>query len=778
MDKGQNVLRYFKFSNFKQFISVKGLFIPLLVLTTMLMPMQLWSQYHDEYVVGTAHASRLGQSITLTVPTKWQEYYNSHNGYDGYSWQAVGKGVSLQGGNSKSTTQGIYVDIEKLSSSAQVWCTLHYYLGGQYGTPWYTTLIWNIAPPIYVESITLSQTSKSLNVGETLQLNAQVNPSDAEIQRVTWSSSNERVATVSDDGLVTALKAGSATITCTAVDQAKNAKAYCSITVTGEDVVEGDWSMSGNYDIKWYNKNQDEFTLSTNKELAGMAYLINNGYTKFEEKTIKLTNNIDLSGKKWVQCNDFKGVFDGQGHTIFGVYIGNDEYQQTKFGFWKNITNATIKSINLQGIADVKYEYSNTYLGALVGYANQSTIQNCTVDMDFFYDRDEKTSYSGNNAYIGGICGYGGKISNSIFMGNFTCDASTSNLIIGGIAGSSNSIEYCESYIYKISAKTKRVLGVKWTVCGIGESNVICCCSIIGDIDIACGWTGSGAAEDKYYIGGITSSSATNCYSSVKKMVCTSNYAPRLFFGGISSGKSVNACFSNSDVEVDVKGNAVLNRMYDGTTLTSEQMKSSAFLDELNVYPILEMGGPVWKQKDGDYPYINDIWDDEPVSHDEKCATPTIGYANGKLTFQSETEGVEFHSSITDTDIKDYITSVIDLTATYNISVYATKEGYENSDTATATLCWIDAEPFAEGTKEAEDNVKEVKAMPVLIQANNGVLNISGAPDGADIFVYDTGGRQLGTTKAINETAKIVISQVPQIVIVKIGDKAVKVHMK
>lgn len=540
------------------------------------------------------------------------------------------------------------------------------------------------------------------------------------------------------------------------------------------------WSDGGSYDIRWYNNNQDEFILSTNKELAGMAYLINNGYTKFEGMTIKLSNDIDLSGRKWTQCNDFNGVFDGQGHTIFGVYIGNDEYQQTKFGFWKNITNATINNMTLQGIVNVKYEYSNTYLGGLVGYAYQSTIQNCTVDMDLFYDRDEKTSYTGDNAYLGGVCGIGGEISNSIFMGSFTCYASTSNLFIGGIAGGSNRIEYCESFIDKLFAKTKGHLGVRWTVCGIGVSNneIRCCRSIINDINIACGWTGSGSAEDKYYIGGITGSSATNCYSSIKKTVCTSNYAPRLFFGGISYEKPVNACFSNSDVEVDVKGNAVLNRMYDGTTFTSEQMKSSAFLDELNMYSILEMDGPIWKQKEGNYPYINDIWDDEPVSHDEKCATPTIGYANGKLTFQSETEGVEFHSSITDTDIKDYITSVIDLTATYNISVYATKEGYENSDTATATLCWIDAEPFAEGTKEAEDNVKEVKAMPVLIQANNGVLNISGAPDGADIFVYDTGGRQLGTTKAINETAKIVISQVPQIVIVKIGEKAVKVHMK
>ena len=76
---------------------------------------------------------------------------------------------------------------------------------------------------------------------------------------------------------------------------------------------------------------------------------------------------------------------------------------------------------------------------------------------------------------------------------------------------------------------------------------------------------------------------------------------------------------------------------------------------------------------------------------EKKCATPTINYADKQLTFTCKTEGVEYHYTITDADIKSAVASSIDLAATYEISVYATKSGYTNSDAATATLVWTDA---------------------------------------------------------------------------------------
>lgn len=76
--------------------------------------------------------------------------------------------------------------------------------------------------------------------------------------------------------------------------------------------------------------------------------------------------------------------------------------------------------------------------------------------------------------------------------------------------------------------------------------------------------------------------------------------------------------------------------------------------------------------------------DNTPVL--EKCATPTISYNNGKLAFSCATDGVEFVSEITSDDIKKHSGNEISLTKTYKVSVYATKEGYANSDVATKEI--------------------------------------------------------------------------------------------
>ncbi len=82
---------------------------------------------------------------------------------------------------------------------------------------------------VAVESVSLDKASLSLAVGETGQLTATVTPAGATDTRVTWSSSDEAVATVSETGLVTAKAAGSATVTVKTTDGGKSAA--CAVTV-------------------------------------------------------------------------------------------------------------------------------------------------------------------------------------------------------------------------------------------------------------------------------------------------------------------------------------------------------------------------------------------------------------------------------------------------------------------------------------------------------------------------------------------------------------------
>ena len=79
---------------------------------------------------------------------------------------------------------------------------------------------------IVVTDITLDRTSVELTEGETTTLVATVAPDDATVKMVAWSTSDETIATVAD-GAVTAVKAGTATITAKAGDK----KATCTVTV-------------------------------------------------------------------------------------------------------------------------------------------------------------------------------------------------------------------------------------------------------------------------------------------------------------------------------------------------------------------------------------------------------------------------------------------------------------------------------------------------------------------------------------------------------------------
>lgn len=67
-----------------------------------------------------------------------------------------------------------------------------------------------------------------------------------------------------------------------------------------------------------------------------------------------------------------------------------------------------------------------------------------------------------------------------------------------------------------------------------------------------------------------------------------------------------------------------------------------------------------------------------------KCATPTISYVNGKLMFSCETEDVKYQYDYK--SMGSGSANNVELEQTYIISVYATKEGYENSDVATKEI--------------------------------------------------------------------------------------------
>ncbi|MBO4361324.1 MAG: Ig-like domain-containing protein [Paludibacteraceae bacterium] len=93
------------------------------------------------------------------------------------------------------------------------------------------------APHVAVTGVTLDQSAVTLKAGRSTTLVATVAPDDANNQNVTWSSSNEAIATVAN-GEVTAVAIGNATITVTTEDG--NFTATCAVTVTDPNARDGE----------------------------------------------------------------------------------------------------------------------------------------------------------------------------------------------------------------------------------------------------------------------------------------------------------------------------------------------------------------------------------------------------------------------------------------------------------------------------------------------------------------------------------------------------------
>ena len=171
---------------------------------------------------------------------------------------------------------------------------------------------------------------------------------------------------------------------------------------------------------KWYTAGDAPYQISTGKELVYLAQLVNDG-NNFSDKTIKLTADIDLGNKEWTPIGNtsdmkFAGTFDGQGHTIGGLYINNSSQNQGLFGYIDK--SAIVQNLIVTGSVTTSKEYT----GGIVGRSprNKGTVRNCG-----FYGTVTATGTSG------GVVGGG----NALNCWYYRTDEAASNLgVCGGPA--------------------------------------------------------------------------------------------------------------------------------------------------------------------------------------------------------------------------------------------------------------------------------------------------------------------------------------------------------
>lgn len=170
------------------------------------------------------------------------------------------------------------------------------------------------------------------------------------------------------------------------------------------------------------------------------------------------------------------------------------------------------------------------------------------------------------------------------------------------------------------------------------------------------------------------------------------------------------------------------------------------------------------------------IEEDEDAMLAEPCVTPIIEYQNGKLKISSTTAGSSCFYSINATDVtaESLVTSDIDLSATYIIKAYATAPEHTNSETVTATLCWLDGRLETDGVKSM---VAEKR--PVIITSDKGFLRISGLNDNERVSVYSIDGKLVSSTLAHSSIATTDATMLKDgIAIIRIGDESFKVFVK
>ena len=176
------------------------------------------------------------------------------------------------------------------------------------------------------------------------------------------------------------------------------------------------------------------------------------------------------------------------------------------------------------------------------------------------------------------------------------------------------------------------------------------------------------------------------------------------------------------------------------------------------------------------YSYIYASKDDESGEEKpmEQCAVPTISYADGKLTFASSTPNAEYYYTITDTDMASDAYSqdgIVKFSAAYNISTYATADGYKASDKATATLYWVEA-----NLQNTPTNINQTATRGIIVTSNDGIVTLSGLNNDETVRFYTVDGKQLGAAKAVNGAASQAVSE--SIVIAKMGNQTIKIAVK
>ncbi len=156
------------------------------------------------------------------------------------------------------------------------------------------------------------------------------------------------------------------------------------------------WTDEGNYKMPSIDAETRTVSITSAAELAWVAWKCMQG-TTFAEYTILLENDIDLSGHNWTSIggvdaernnvyrkNPFSGVFDGQGHKIYGLQFYKLDLYENFYGLFGNVIGGTIQNLSLDGYVKA-YDMVSMLVGYLSGYVSNCDVRG-TIDVIYADD--------------------------------------------------------------------------------------------------------------------------------------------------------------------------------------------------------------------------------------------------------------------------------------------------------------------------------------------------------------------------------------------------------
>ena len=355
-------------------------------------------QLTEFFVVASQNQVTKGETAQLTLTIKPDNYPNKD-----VTWSSSNEAIATVDGNGLVTTHevGTVTITATLKSDSAISSS--------------GTIVVN---PIKVSKITVNGYGKDYLVkGNTVTLTTTVEPSDAANKSIVWSSSNEEVATVDQNGKVTAVGQGTVSIKAMNDDSG----------VYGEQVITVYDNAPANYKVHVYVTNENQkttYTINIPKDgtvvtPASVAQnTTGNGRTLVTKAEIRVLDELG-SQPNWANISSKPIV------TAFRYYDGKLQYKTTSNSAWATVgSNQRIYDFsNIQYKADETGSYNSTDVKVTIGDwpygANASTSEIYkTIQIQVYNNETKKNVYdSGVMRYANGSNGNYGKV-------NFICDTS------------------------------------------------------------------------------------------------------------------------------------------------------------------------------------------------------------------------------------------------------------------------------------------------------------------------------------------------------------------